>query len=71
MYTRLFNMIRVIMTFLFVSLYITGHAIVRHNRWRHGAMNDIPVDFDSPNALSLLWEDNAFEDGIVIPDPSK
>ncbi len=52
-------------------LDISGHAIVRHNRWRHGAAKDIPVDYDSPDALSLLWEDNAFEDGIIIPDPSK
>jgi hypothetical protein len=50
---------------------ITGNVIVRHNRWAHGALKDIAVDFDSPAALSLLWEDNAFDDGIVIPDPSK
>lgn len=50
---------------------ITGNIIARHNRWAHGALKDIAVDFDSPDALSLLWEDNAFDDGIVIADPSK
>jgi hypothetical protein len=50
---------------------VTGKIIVRHNRWRHGALNDIPVDYNNPGASSTVWEDNAFEDGIVIPDPGK
>lgn len=50
---------------------VTGEIIVRHNRWRHGSLNDIPVDFDNPGASMTIWDDNAFEDGVVIPDPTK
>jgi hypothetical protein len=48
---------------------VTGNIVVRHNRWRHGALNDIPAHIDNPDATSTTWEDNAFEDGIVIPKP--
>jgi hypothetical protein len=47
---------------------VTGNIVVRHNRWRHGSFNDIPVAYDYSDAPKV-WEDNAFEDGKAIPNP--
>jgi hypothetical protein len=49
---------------------VTGNIVVRHNRWRHGSFNDIPVAYDYSDAPKE-WSDNAFEDGVVIGDPTK
>lgn len=49
---------------------VKGTIIVRHNRWRHGSTKDMPVDYDHSDAPTA-WENNAFEDGQVIPDPTR
>lgn len=49
---------------------VTGNIVVRHNRWRRGSVNDLPVAYDNSTAPKE-WSDNAFEDGVVIGDPTR
>jgi hypothetical protein len=44
-----------------------GSVVVRHNRWRRGFVGTSPVNLTDTTVTT--WEDNAFEDGEVIPAP--
>jgi hypothetical protein len=44
-----------------------GAVVVRHNRWRRGYVGTAPVNLTRTTVTT--WEDNAFEDGEVIPAP--
>jgi hypothetical protein len=45
-----------------------GAVVVRHNRWRRGFVGTSPVDIRDGTTVTT-WEDNAYEDGEVIPAP--
>jgi len=44
-----------------------GSVVVRHNRWRRGFTGTSPVNLT--NTTVTTWEDNAYEDGEIIPTP--
>ena len=44
-----------------------GSVVVRHNRWRRGFVGTSPVNLTDTTVAT--WEDNAYEDGEVIPAP--
>jgi hypothetical protein len=45
-----------------------GAVVVRHNRWRRGYTGTSPYTLSGDTSVTT-WEDNAFEDGEVIPAP--
>jgi hypothetical protein len=44
-----------------------GAVVVRHNRWRRGFTGTAPYALTDTTVNT--WEDNAYEDGEVIPAP--
>jgi hypothetical protein len=44
-----------------------GAVVVRHNRWRRGHLG-APAHLANTVGI-VTWEDNAYEDGEVIPVP--
>jgi hypothetical protein len=44
-----------------------GAVVVRHNRWRRGFTGTSP--YNLTDTVVTAWEDNAYEDGEIIPAP--
>jgi hypothetical protein len=42
-----------------------GAVVVRHNRWRRGFTGTSP--YNLTDTVVTAWEDNAYEDGEIIP----